>query len=108
VIATILITIGVEGLVCAAYGLRFRKPVAALLLSCLVANLVTQPILWLILTTFYQHYLATLFVAEQMIVVIEALLLYLIRFNQLRWQEALILSLVMNLASFAAGWFLPV
>jgi hypothetical protein len=35
-------------------------------------------------------------------------LLYALRFNQLNAREALFLSLVMNLSSFAFGWFLPV
>ena len=107
-ITTLLITTGIEGLVCAGYAFWLRKPVVFLLLSCLVVNLITQPILWLVLNAFFQHYLLALALAELSIVGIEAIILYLFRFNRLRWQEALILSLVMNLASFAAGWFLPI
>jgi hypothetical protein len=107
-IATLLITIGIEGTVCTGYALRYKKPLGALLLSCLVVNLVTQPILWIVLNAFFQHYLPALFATEIAVLGIEAVLLYLIPFNKLRWRDALILSVTMNLASFIAGWFLPV
>jgi len=107
-IATLLITIGIEGAVCAAYALRFQKPLGNLLLSCLIVNLITQPFLWLVLKTFFHHYLDSLLVMELLIVGTEAAFLWMIRSNRLRWQDALILSLAMNLASFFAGWFLPV
>lgn len=107
-ISTLLITIGIEGLVCTGYAFRFQKPLGTLLLSCLVVNLVTQPILWFVLNAFFLHYLPALFATEFAILGIEAVLLYLIPCNKLRWKEALILSLAMNLASFLAGWILPV
>lgn len=106
-IATLLITLGIEGLVCTGFALLYKKPLGGLLLSCLMVNLLTQPLLWLVLNAFYQHYLPALFGTEIAILGIEAVLLYLIPFNKLRWQDALILSLTMNLASFFAGWFLP-
>jgi hypothetical protein len=107
-IATLLITIGIEGMVCTGYAFRYQKPIGALLLSCLMVNLVTQPILWFVLNIFFQHYLAALFTSEFAILGIEAVLLYLIPYNKLGWKDALILSLAMNLSSFFAGWFLPV
>ena len=39
---------------------------------------------------------------------IESALLYVIPANRLRFSDALLLSLGMNLVSFALGWFLPV
>ena len=71
-------------------------------------NLITQTLLWVTLSLFYQHYLVTLLVAEIFIWVIESFLLAGIRFNQLKVGEALFLSLIMNFASFGIGWFLPV
>jgi hypothetical protein len=38
---------------------------------------------------------------------IESLILYFYRYNQLKLGEAIALSLVMNLASFSIGWFIP-
>ncbi|MGD0610412.1 MAG: hypothetical protein ABSB41_02775 [Anaerolineales bacterium] len=107
-IATLLITILIEGLVCAGYAFRYKKPLRPILVTCLFANLFTQPLLWLVLETLFVHYLAALLAAELAIVGIEAMLLYVVPNNRLRWQDALILSLAMNLASFFAGWFLPV
>lgn len=107
-IPTLLITIVIEGLVCSLYALRNKKPLAPLLLSCLAVNLLTQPFLWFVLNAFFQHYLVALFTAEVAIVGVEALFLHLIPYNQLRWREALVLSLFMNLSSFLVGWFLPV
>lgn len=107
-IATLLITIVIEGLVCLGFAFRYKKPLRPLLLTCLMVNLFTQPLLWLVLETFFDHYLTALFAAELAIVEIEAMLLYMVPNNRLRWQDALILSLTMNLASFFAGWFLPV
>ncbi len=107
-IATLSITILIESIIAGGYaGLR-RKPVIRLLLSCLLANLLTQPLLWLVLQIFFQHYLMTLLIAEFWIWIIEALVLFFLPHNRLRLSEALSLSLVMNLASFVVGWFLPV
>jgi hypothetical protein len=39
---------------------------------------------------------------------IESFLLYHFPANQLSLQEAALLSLTMNLASFGFGWFLPI
>ena len=107
-IATLLITIGMEGFVSTLYARGFKKPFGALLLSCLLVNLLTQPLLWFVLNASFQHYLSALFAAEIAIWGIEAVLLHLIPFNKLQWRDALFLSLAMNLASFITGWFLPV
>jgi hypothetical protein len=49
-----------------------------------------------------------LFISEICIWGMEAAILYLFRFNQLKLREAMILSLIMNLASLGIGWALPV
>jgi hypothetical protein len=49
----------------------------------------------------------TLLLAEVFIWLIESLLLYRFSAKQLRLPEAALISLLMNLASFAIGWFLP-
>jgi hypothetical protein len=107
-IATLLITIVIESLVCSGYAIHYKKPLGSLLVTCLLANLFTQPLLWIVLEIFFKHYLTALIAAELVIVGIEATILYIIPNNRLRWREAWLLSLAMNLASFFAGWFLPV
>jgi hypothetical protein len=108
VIATLSITIIVESIVVSGYAVFYKKPIIHLLFSCLLANLLTQPLLWQVLQVFIQHYLIVLFIAEFWIWIIESAILFLYPYNHLRLRQALGLSLAMNLASFAAGWFLPV
>ena len=107
-IATLAITILVESAVIAAYAIWRRKPLKQLLLSSFCANLFTQSILWVVLNGNPSHYLVTLLIAEICIWGMEAFILYIYRYNQLRLREAMLLSLVMNLASFGIGWLLPV
>ena len=107
-IVTLAITIVIESIVSAGYALWRKKPLIHLLLSSIIVNLFTQSILWFTLSTFPRHYLTTLLIAEICIMGIEGIILYLYRYNQLKPGEALALSLVMNLASFTLGWFLPV
>ena len=107
-IATLLFTITVEGIVVISYSIWRKKPVGPLLLTATLANLITQITLWLLLAIFFQHYLVTLVLAEVLIWMIESFLLYYFSANQLGFQEALAISLMMNLASFVLGWFLPI
>ena len=107
-INTLLVTILVEGAVGLAYALWRKKPVAAILITSIFANLITQSLLWIGLNLFFDHYLIALFVAEILIWVIESVLLYLIPANHLDLTESALLSLMMNLTSFGIGWFLPI
>jgi len=101
-------TILIEGGVVAGYGTWHKKPLGPLLATSIIANLITQSLLWMGLRLFFQHYLFALLTAELFIWIIESFFLYHIPANQLRLQEAVFLSLSMNLASFAFGWFLPI
>ena len=107
-ITTLAITIFIESVIIAGYALWRKKPLAHLLLSSILANLFTQFALWVTLNVFTDHYLITLFIVEICIWGIKGAILYLYRYNRLNPGEALFLSLVMNLASFGIGWFLPV
>lgn len=60
------------------------------------------------LNLFFSHYLIAFLVAEIFIWLVESLLFYFVRANRLRFGEAFLLSLGMNLASCTLGWFLPV
>jgi hypothetical protein len=108
VIASLVITLLVESAFVTAFTLWRKKPLVPLLVSSVCANVLTQAILWVVLISFPQYYLTTLLVTEVGIWVLEALILYIYRPNHLRLRAALLLSLVMNLASFGIGWLLPV
>jgi hypothetical protein len=89
------------------YSLRWKRPVQPLLFISIGINLITQSILWIGLNLFFQYYLITLLMIEIAIWMMESFLLYSLSTNGLCWQEAVFLSLLMNLTSFALGWFLP-
>jgi hypothetical protein len=108
VIGTLSVTVLIESAVVAAFAIWRRKPIISLLVSSFLANLLTQSLLWIALTIFPQHYIAALIIGEFSIWGLEAIILYLYRFNQLDLKEAILLSLIMNLASFGIGWLLPV
>lgn len=105
---TLLLSVLIEGCLAAGYGLWRRKPVGPMLLAVVAANAFTQLLLWIALTLNPEHYLPTLFSAEAVIWLIEVPFLFAFPGTQLGLSESLLLSLVMNLASFGIGWFLPV
>ena len=107
-IVTLLITIIVEGLIVLGYSNWQKKPAPSILYTSLIANLITQSFLWVVLSPFFQNYLIALVIAEILIWLIESAMLYYVRANRLRIMEAILLSLLMNVASFTLGWFLPV
>jgi hypothetical protein len=105
---TLPITIILEGLIIVGYCRRSGKPLLPLLVTGVIANIHTQTLLWVVLTIFYRHYLAALWITEVLIWLIESFLLSFPLKNQLKLSDALRISLVMNLVSFWVGWFLPV
>jgi hypothetical protein len=107
VIESLAFTILIEGIVVTIYTIWFKKPLAIFLFTSFVANLLTQLFLWFFLSLFINHYLPALFVAEGFIWLIESFMLKFFTANQLNWQNALWLSLVMNLVSFSLGFLLP-
>jgi len=107
-IVTLFITILVEGAIVIGYSIWFKKTFGPILFTSILANLITQSLLWIVLILFFQHYLITLLIAEVLIWMIESVLLYYFPANQLRFTDAILLSLRMNLTSFTLGWFLPI
>ncbi len=107
-ILSLLATIVVEGAICLSYSIWCKKPLVSILGTSIFANLITQSLLWIALHLFVDHYLATLFLAELLIWLIESILLCAFRVNRLGIREASVLSLLMNLTSFGLGWFLPI
>ena len=107
-IDTLFITVMIESTVVLGYSLWHRKPTLPILFTSICINLLTQSLLWIGLNRFFRHYLTALAIAEVLIWVVESILLYIVPANELRWKDATLLSLSMNLSSFALGWFLPV
>lgn len=107
-IPTLFITILVEGIVSVGYSAWRHKPIRPLVVTGICANLFTQTLLWIGLSIFFDHYVITLLVAEVLIWMTESLILFSIPSNRLNLVEAILLSLGMNFASIASGWFLPV
>jgi len=107
-IVTLLVTIVIEGVVVFIYSTWYAKPLRPILITGLIANLLTQSLLWIVLNLFFQHYLVILCFAEILIWMIESYWLYRFPANQLRLPDAALLSLFMNLMSFATGLFLPI
>ena len=107
-ILTLFITIIIECLVLTGYSFWRRRSARSLLISSICINILTQSFLWLGLNLFFRHYLVALMVSEVLIWGIESILLYSVTANQLPFKDAVLLSLSMNLTSFAIGWFLPV
>jgi hypothetical protein len=107
-IRTLFLTIVIESLVALGYCRWRKKPLRSVWLTSILANLVTQFLLWTVVNIFFQQYLVTLLVAEVVIWILESVTFYYVRGNQLTFAEAASLSLAMNIASFAAGWLLPV
>jgi hypothetical protein len=81
VIYSLPITILIEGLVCLAYCIWSKKPVLSILITSVIANLITQSLLWIGLNIFFQYYLLTLLIAEILIWLIEGFIFY--SFSQL-------------------------
>jgi hypothetical protein len=105
---TLSLTIFAESLVVLGYCFWQQKPVRSILATSICANLVTQLFLWGILSLYFQQYIIVLLIAEILIWVIEGVALYAVPSNRLGWRDVLLLSLSMNLVSFALGWFLPI
>jgi hypothetical protein len=108
VIFTLLTTVLVESIVVIVYSLWRNKPLTPILLTSFIGNIITQSILWIILLYFFRDYLIALVFAELIVWGLESLILHVVPANKLSSKEAILLSLGMNFASLALGWWLPV
>jgi hypothetical protein len=108
VIVSLLLTIFIEALIVCGFASWRKKPAGRILAASVLANALTQSLLWGALNLFPGHYLIVLFVMEFFIWPLEGVLLHYFPASRLDWREALSLSLGMNLASFGIGWFLPI
>lgn len=106
-IKTLLLTVLLEGTIIVGYCRRSGKPLLPILVTSVIANLITQSMLWIVLTIFFRHYIPALLLTEVSIWLTESVVLSLPASNQLKIKDALLLSLIMNLTSFGAGLLLP-
>ena len=107
-LVTLTLTILVEAALILGYARHYQKPRAPLLLTSVGANIVTQSLLWIVLSRFFNHYLAALILTEVLIWPAEGFMLWAVPANRLLLREALWLSLLMNATSFTLGCFLPI
>ncbi|WKZ48185.1 MAG: hypothetical protein QY306_02315 [Anaerolineales bacterium] len=105
---SLIFTILIEGTVVLGYSILAKRPASPLLWASLVVNIFTQSLLWISLQLFFRYYLATLFVAEILIWLIESFLLQRLSNGKLNLRDACALSFCMNASSFGIGWFLPI
>lgn len=96
------LTLAIEAVVAALLARPFAKPWQRMSLSAVAASCVTHPILWAI---YYDVYAVTQWATtpllEAAVIVAEAPAYRLI--GRARWTEALLLSLLVNAASWWAG-----
>lgn len=104
-IVTLTFTVLIESALVLAFAIWRRKPAGALWLTSLAANILTQCLLWLVVTLFFRYYWTALLIMEIVIWLAEGGLFYGMRANRLSLREAVLLSLAANLSSFAAGFW---
>jgi hypothetical protein len=102
----LLVTILVELAVGVIYVLWHKRPWLKVLLTILLMNLLTQPIIWLVVMEMRQSLCAGTYALELAVVLLEAWILWLVLRKAVKFREAFLLSLAMNLASFGIGLLL--
>ena len=90
------------------YVLWRKRPWLRVLLTILLMNLLTQPVVWLVVKDMQLSLCAGTYVLELAVILLEAWILYLVLRKSAKFREAFLLSLAMNLASFGIGLLLPV
>jgi hypothetical protein len=105
-----LVTIAVEGVIVLVYAAVRQRNVFAWLTYILAVNVVTQAVLWPVIGSqrSYTSHLTTMMIAEPLIWLAEAGLLYLLRGGRLAVKIALLVSLVLNAVSLGIGLLVPV
>jgi hypothetical protein len=101
------VTLIVELFVGLIYVILRKRPWVPVLLTILLMNLVTQPILWFVVKEMRLTACAFTYVLELIVCLVEAWILYLVLRKSVNFTEILLLSFVMNLASFGVGLLLP-
>jgi hypothetical protein len=104
----LITTLVVELILGTVYVLWKKRSASIILTVILLLNLVTQPVLWITLSGFSgMSPIYLIFLTEGVVWLVEAGGLYLSQRNTISFQEALWVSLTLNVASFVVGIFLP-
>jgi len=104
----LLVTLVVELLLALVYALWRKRPRTKLLTVVLLMNLLTQPVLWVVVSNISDgSVFLPLAIGEIIVWLVEAGILALALRKQAKFLEALGLSLVLNLASFGIGLLFP-
>ena len=104
----LLVTLVVELLLALVYALWRKRPRTKLLTVVLLMNLLTQPVLWMVVSNISDGAVfLPLAIGEAIVWLVEAGILALALRKQAKFLEALALSLVLNLASFGIGLLFP-
>jgi hypothetical protein len=104
----LITTLVVELLLGTGYILWKKRPADVILTVILLLNLITQPVLWVTISGFSGLNPAFLVIFAELVVwLVEAGGLYLSQRTSMKFQEALLISLVLNAASFILGSLLP-
>lgn len=98
VLVSFLVTLFLEQIAALIFTLIKKFP-KIILLAVVIGNIVSVPLLWIIVSRFYR----ILYPMEILAVVFEAWLLKLFGRGKISWKWCLIVSLAMNLASFIFG-----
>jgi hypothetical protein len=101
------LTVVAEGLLALVYTNVQKRPRFTLLTLVTLANLISQPGLWLISFRADDANIVSLGVSECIVWLLEAVLLYVWQRKTLSFKESLGLSLLLNAVSFAIGLLLP-
>ncbi|MCX6713834.1 MAG: hypothetical protein NTV48_01895 [Candidatus Vogelbacteria bacterium] len=101
VVVLLLITLFLELIVVLIF-LAIKKVSKKILLGVLLGNIISVPLLWLVVSSAYW----TLLPAEIIAVIFEAWLIKLFAKEKLSWKMCLLISLIMNIISFLFGPFL--
>jgi hypothetical protein len=103
----LMVTIIVELVIGLIYVLWRKRPWLPVLLTILLMNMLTQPVVWLVVKDMRLTMCAGTYVLELIVCLLEAWILYRVLRKSVKFSEILLLSLAMNLASFGIGLLLP-
>jgi len=109
-LAGLMITMAIEMALAIGYALWRKRSMALLLTVVWMMNLLTRPLFSLVFGDLFQvagYSLAWTLAAEFVIWLVEACILALALRKEMRFGEALLLSLALNAASFGIGMVLP-
>jgi hypothetical protein len=105
----LLPTLLIEVLVVLAYAIVWKRSRLRWATAVVIVNLITQPLLWLVVESFaYGPFLDLLAATEVGVWLLEGVLLFWAQRRAVSFRETLLLSLAMNVASFVVGLFVTV